>query len=242
MHYHMSLLLYPITISSSTNVTSPPISVQVYRNVSRCCRSTCTFSYQNYRGELRNGLQAFNPQGGESSGLVGMCLARLKTYRPASQGSQEPIGQEAALSRALVWAGLSWGGWPAVESRKFTGFCGDNFLFPFASDCQDSIFFLSLWFKIPIVWRVCRMVYVHRSLGSIVSMHTLNKHKHPYPHACFHAAHAPHTTPAVIMESSRPRWDWQEDSTALQIRIQSSAGVSGSCSESVSPETTYSRI
>lgn len=77
------------------------------RNVSRCCPSTCTFSYQNYRGEPRNGLQAFSPQGGESSGLVGMCLARLKSYRPASQGNWEPIGQEAALSRALVWAGLS---------------------------------------------------------------------------------------------------------------------------------------
>lgn len=66
-----------------------------------------TFRYQNYRGESRNGFEAFSPQGGEASGLVGMCLARLMTYRPVSQVSWEPHGQEAALLRLLVWAWLS---------------------------------------------------------------------------------------------------------------------------------------
>lgn len=163
--------------------------------------------------EPRNGLQAFSPQGGESSGWVGMCLVRLKTHRPASQVSL-PCGKEATLSRALVWAGVWWGGWPAVESRKIAGFCGPQL------PVSPRRWLSGQYFKAAVKdSNSVRWLCVHRSLGSFSThKHTINTaYQHSYPHACFHAAHshATHTIPAVTMESSRPQRD-RHDSSALQ--------------------------
>lgn len=96
--------------------------------------------------EPRNGLQAFSPQGGESSGWVGMCLVRL-----IAQLLRSACCVERRLHYQEPWYEL---GFDEVDDRRLNHVrsqvsVGNKFLFPLGGDCQDSI--LRLRLKIPIV-------------------------------------------------------------------------------------------
>ncbi|KAG7500610.1 hypothetical protein JOB18_024452 [Solea senegalensis] len=87
---------------ASALTSHTPSSANYPSNAIRLSRFPRSFK----QTELRNGPEAFRPQGGgESRGERGMCLARLKTCRLASQVSLSVVMWEARLHYQESWYG-----------------------------------------------------------------------------------------------------------------------------------------
>lgn len=100
-----------------------------------------TVIYQNQGGRTQDSqairLQASRPQGGESSGRAGMCLARLRDRHPASlrpsgliAGSR--VGKEMHYREPWYGLGFDEVGDQRLNHVTLSAFVGKVFLFPSA--------------------------------------------------------------------------------------------------------------
>lgn len=79
----------------------------LFKEAAPYCQSQAQAVTRSAEEEPQDWTSVFSPQGGESGGWVGMCLARHQTHRPASQISL-PVGlwERGCIIKS---PGMGWG-------------------------------------------------------------------------------------------------------------------------------------